>query len=205
MVIAVLDLALTRSKHADRVAEILARSLATQGAVDVVTATHGVGLGEQRRIAVAAGWSGLTGDAAEQAVDAAAAAAGDLLEPGSEGGDGSCWWDGGFRGPPPWRDALAGVAADQAAQRGGRAVCFPGSGELRGVVSVAHIRQVSAVDEVRVLAGGVAEGAALVETRDFVRPRYADGRLVLDTQLAAGGRLICFEIPNPTPCCADHG
>lgn len=205
MVIAVLDLGATRSPHADRVAAILATWLTAHGAADVVTATHPLALGDRRRVAVAAGWSGLTGAAVTEVLDATAGAAGEFLESHPADEVRSRWWDGHFSGPTPWRAPLEMVAADQAARRGGRAVRFPGSTDLRGVVPAARIRQTSAIEEVRVLAAGVADDAALVETRDFVRPRYTDGRLVLDVQPAAGDRLVCFEVPNPTPCCADHG
>jgi hypothetical protein len=41
-----------------------------------------------------------------------------------------------------------------------------------------------------------------VELRDHARPRSVDGESVLDAP--AGGTLVPFETPNPTPCCADH-
>ena len=50
-----------------------------------------------------------------------------------------------------------------------------------------------------------ADPAQLVDTRDFVRPHWIDGVLTLVTMPAAGDRLAPFEVPNPTPCCADHG
>jgi hypothetical protein len=46
--------------------------------------------------------------------------------------------------------------------------------------------------------------ATEILTRDFVRPQWLDGRLTLITTPAAGDRIAPFEVPNPTPCCADH-
>ncbi|MFE9727753.1 hypothetical protein ACFYQ5_30350 [Streptomyces sp. NPDC005794] len=41
-------------------------------------------------------------------------------------------------------------------------------------------------------------------TREFVRPQWRDGELVLAAMPAVGGTLVPFEVPDPTPCCADH-
>lgn len=41
-------------------------------------------------------------------------------------------------------------------------------------------------------------------TRDHVRPQWQDGELVLTLMPAVGGVLVPFEVPDPTPCCADH-
>jgi hypothetical protein len=57
-----------------------------------------------------------------------------------------------------------------------------------------------------VVVGGVeppGEGA-LLDTRDHVRPEWRDGELVLAVTPVRDGRYAPFEVPNPTPCCADH-
>ncbi|GGN28539.1 hypothetical protein FHR83_007877 [Actinoplanes campanulatus] len=99
---------------------------------------------------------------------------------------------------------LATAAGEAAAGRDGRAVRFPGVERLTGELTVSEILQRSAISRVEVLGGGPADPATVVETGDFVRPRFRAGELVLITTPAAGGRLIPFETRNPTPCCADH-
>ena len=86
----------------------------------------------------------------------------------------------------------------------GRAVLFEGSSQLVGTLSVADIVALSAIDRVDVLGGGEAAPDTLVETGDFVRPQFTGDRLVLVTTPAAGGVLVPFERPDPTPCCAGH-
>jgi MFS family permease len=64
----------------------------------------------------------------------------------------------------------------------------------------------SAIERVRVLGAERPEPApeTLVETRGFVRPQWLDGRLTLVTTPVGGGLVAPFEVPKPTPCCADH-
>jgi hypothetical protein len=102
------------------------------------------------------------------------------------------------------RNALA-AATDRAAGVDGRAVRYPGMDLLTGTVPVADVLEHTAVEEVRVLAGGVLPPDALLDTRDFCRPAYQEGRLVLLVLPAGPGRVAPFEVPNPTPCCAAHG
>ncbi|GAB2609471.1 hypothetical protein GCM10027168_48070 [Streptomyces capparidis] len=108
-------------------------------------------------------------------------------------------------GPDPLARAAAGAAAAGAARHGGRAVLFPGAERLTGTVRVAEVLAQSAVEEVTVLGspGPPDEGTEVV-TRDHVRPVWHHGRLRLPLVPAAGGRLTPFEVPDPTPCCADH-
>jgi hypothetical protein len=47
-------------------------------------------------------------------------------------------------------------------------------------------------------------GPPPVHTQDHVRPEWREGQLVLALVPAAGNTLAPFEVPNPTPCCADH-
>ena len=105
-------------------------------------------------------------------------------------------------GPLPLQETAAAAAAAHLAGASGRAVHFPGVERLTGTVTVHDILRDTAITAVRVLAQGLAAPDSVVVTRDFVRPRWSAGRLVLDVQLAAGGNLVPFEVPNPTPCCA---
>jgi hypothetical protein len=97
---------------------------------------------------------------------------------------------------------LAAEAASSGAF--GRAVIFPGSSSLTGRLTVEEVLSLSAIDRVEVLGSGAAAGSDILDTRDFVRPQYRDGKLVLTTTPAAGGVLVPFETRDPTPCCADH-
>lgn len=97
------------------------------------------------------------------------------------------------------------IAAAHAGRRGGRAVIYPGAEALTGVLPLRDLLTLSAIERVRVL-GGDAEpiGSTLVDTRDFVRPEWMSGVLTLVLTPAPAGMLAPFEVPNPTPCCADH-
>ena len=81
---------------------------------------------------------------------------------------------------------------------------FPGGRSLTGTLPVATLLSASAIDEVVVLGGPRCSPETLIDTRDFVRPQYRDGRLVLMATPAPGGLIAPFEVPNPTPCCANH-
>ncbi|ADI05044.1 hypothetical protein SBI_01923 [Streptomyces bingchenggensis BCW-1] len=101
------------------------------------------------------------------------------------------------------------AAAEHARRSGGRAVVYPGAERLTGTVTVADLLVLTAIDEVTVVGAPMADGqgpdpAMPVLTRDHVRPEWRDGRLTLALAPAAGGALAPFEVPNPTPCCADH-
>ncbi|MEU0433402.1 hypothetical protein ABZ153_17540 [Streptomyces sp. NPDC006290] len=113
---------------------------------------------------------------------------------------------GGERhGPADLAAGAVHAAAEHTARTGGRAVLYPGADAVTGVLTVARLLEVSAVEQVAVL--GAPEGAdpeAKLVTRDHVRPEWRDGRLVLTAMPAAGGSLVPFEVPDPTPCCADH-
>ncbi|MEU8817787.1 hypothetical protein [Actinoplanes sp. NPDC048796] len=96
-------------------------------------------------------------------------------------------------------------AADAAVSgKFGRAVIFRGSAELTGTLTVAEVLKISAIERVEILGSGPADDADIVDTRDFVRPQFRSGDLVLTTTPAAGGVLVPFETREPTPCCADH-
>jgi hypothetical protein len=98
--------------------------------------------------------------------------------------------------------AVAAVAHRE--HRSGRAVRYPGQERLNGVLTAAEIVERSAIERVVAVLAPPVEAAAAVDTRGFVRPEWLDGLLTLRVATAPGGRLAPFEVPNPTPCCADH-
>lgn len=87
----------------------------------------------------------------------------------------------------------------------GRAVLYPGVAELTGTLTVGDVLARSAIDRVTVLGSPSRPnpGARLV-TWDHVRPQWQHGELVLTAMPAVDGTLAPFEVPSPTPCCADH-
>jgi hypothetical protein len=109
-----------------------------------------------------------------------------------------------FAGDPPADLGAESPEAVAEHARSGRAVLYPGVELLVGTLSVAQVRQLSAIARVEVLSGGEADPAALIDTDGFVRPQWRDGVLTLTTTPAAGGRLVPFETRHPTPCCAAH-
>ncbi|MDT4950201.1 MAG: hypothetical protein QOJ37_2796 [Pseudonocardiales bacterium] len=114
------------------------------------------------------------------------------------------WTDGGSCGSA---DLVGGAEQAVKAYRsghGGRAVCFAGSDAVPPEVTVAELLAGTAIDAVAVLSGGDIDPATVVLTRGHLRPTWTAGRLVLAVERAAGGRLVPFETPTPTPCCADH-
>ncbi len=102
----------------------------------------------------------------------------------------------------PERGAGAAAAASaHLCRTGGRLVHLPGLDRLRGTVTVADALRI--VDRVVLLGGQVPDPQTPLVTRDFVRPVLADGALVLTVDPAAGGAVVPFETPTPTPCCVD--
>ncbi|GAA3778410.1 hypothetical protein [Streptomyces chiangmaiensis] len=101
------------------------------------------------------------------------------------------------------------AATEHEHRTGGRAVVYSGVERLTGTVTVADVLALTAIDRITVVGAPPADGdgpdpATPVLTRDHVRPEWQDGRLTLALVPAAGGALAPFEVPNPTPCCADH-
>ena len=104
-------------------------------------------------------------------------------------------------------ETAALAAAEHTARRSGRAVLFPGSDQLTGTVTVADLLQLTAIDGVFVVgatSGETPDPVTPVHTQDHVRPEWHEGRLILAVVPAVGNTLAPFEVPNPTPCCADH-
>ncbi|MFE3826550.1 hypothetical protein [Streptomyces sp. NPDC059092] len=108
-------------------------------------------------------------------------------------------------GPAELSEGAAHAVAERTERGAGRAVLFPGADALTGTVGVGELLAASAVDEVALLGtAGPVDGARRIMTRDHLRPEWREGRLVLTVMEAAGGVLVPFEVPDPTPCCADH-
>jgi hypothetical protein len=101
-------------------------------------------------------------------------------------------------------EVAVAVAVDHTARASGRAVIYPGVESLTGTMSVGDILTRSGIERVVVLGGAAPGIDTLVDTRDFVRPQWKDGLLTLMATPAPGGHIAPFEVPNPTPCCADH-
>ncbi|MFF3558661.1 hypothetical protein ACFYXS_01240 [Streptomyces sp. NPDC002574] len=114
---------------------------------------------------------------------------------------------GRSHGPAPLAAAAAQAAEEAAARTGGRAVVYPGVELLTGTVTVADVLAHTPITGLPVLGSPADERpapAVEVLTRDHVRPEWRASRLVLPLVPAVDGRLAPFEVPNPTPCCADH-
>ncbi|MFE9609626.1 hypothetical protein [Streptomyces sp. NPDC006012] len=110
-------------------------------------------------------------------------------------------------GPAPAARTAQPGAAEHVRRSGGRAVLYPGADRLTGTVTLADLLATSAIERVVVVGSPFAaepDPRTPVVTQDHVRPEWRDGRLTLALVPAAGGTLAPFEVPNPTPCCADH-
>jgi hypothetical protein len=102
--------------------------------------------------------------------------------------------------------AARAAAAEARARTAGRAVLFPGVRDLADQVTVGELLAGTAIEEVTVLGSpGTPDAGQRLVTRGHIRPEWRGGRLVLAAMPAAGGVLAPFEVPDPTPCCADHG
>ncbi|MEV8545394.1 hypothetical protein [Streptomyces sp. NPDC051572] len=103
-------------------------------------------------------------------------------------------------------EAAALAAAEHAARRSGRAVLYAGVERLTGTVTVADLLESTAIDQLTVVGAPLTtpDPATPILTQDHVRPEWREGHLVLALVPAVGNTLAPFEVPNPTPCCADH-
>jgi hypothetical protein len=112
---------------------------------------------------------------------------------------------GARTGPAGLAETAAGAVGEHAARRSGRVVRYPGAEQLTGTLTVGELLAGSAIERIQVLAGaGAPSPDTQLNTQDHVRPEWRDGVMTLIAMPAAGGGLIPFEVPNPTPCCADH-
>jgi hypothetical protein len=108
-------------------------------------------------------------------------------------------------GPDEQTVAASKAAMTHQRRDSGRVILFPGCADMVGVVSASELLSRSAIDALNAIGAGPISDADLIDTRGFVRPHWNDGVLTLDLMPAVGGVLVPFEVPNPTPCCADHG
>ncbi|WP_236792871.1 hypothetical protein [Amycolatopsis sp. GM8] len=113
--------------------------------------------------------------------------------------------DTGRSGRPDLSAAAADAAVEHLSRRGGRAVVYPGSTQLTGTVRVGEMIARSAIARVHVVGGEPPAAGDLLETRDHVRPQWQAGELVLEIAPVHNGRFAPVELPDPTPCRADHG
>jgi len=103
-------------------------------------------------------------------------------------------------------EAAALAAAEHTARRSGRAVLYAGVERLTGTVTVADLLKSTAIDQLTVVGAPSAtpDPTTPVLTQNHVRPEWREGHLILALVPAVGNTLAPFEVPNPTPCCADH-
>jgi hypothetical protein len=106
--------------------------------------------------------------------------------------------------PPEYAEAAEQAAVAHGSRRSGRAVRYPGVDELVATLTVGELLARSAIEQVILLGGAPPAADTLVDTRDFVRPEWRDGRLTLVAAPAGPGRIAPFEVPDPAVCCADH-
>jgi hypothetical protein len=97
------------------------------------------------------------------------------------------------------------LATTEALSRtGGRSVRFPGWAGIVGSPTVADVIASSAIDQLELLGGGSVDGADVLHSRNFVRPLWKHGRLVLPVMPSGPAAVAPFEVPDPTPCCGEH-
>ncbi|MFF0622131.1 hypothetical protein [Streptomyces sp. NPDC004296] len=127
---------------------------------------------------------------------ALAALAARLMEPGAAvaGPD-----DGPARGAQEYHPGALQARQALLTRQSGRAVRFPGQESLRGRLTIARALATGAVDRVDAL-GAEVDPDTVVDTRDFVRPVFHDGVLVLEVTPAAGGTVIPLELRDQHIC-----
>lgn len=103
------------------------------------------------------------------------------------------------RRPTPADGAALAAARAHATGVGGRAVVFPGSDRLRGLLPVADVLAHSAIGRVTVV-GEEPEPAdhTLVDIGEVIRPQWMDGVLTLIATPTVEGRLTPVEVPADT-------
>ncbi|QUQ67645.1 hypothetical protein JJ691_53800 [Kutzneria sp. CA-103260] len=84
-------------------------------------------------------------------------------------------------------------------REGGRAFRFPGQDALRGSLPVRELLALSAIDRV-VGVGCTVANDTVVDTRDYVRPVYADGLLTLHVTPAAADSVVPLEVEGGHVC-----
>ncbi len=196
--VAGIDLLTRSEREADHLALGISADLIAHGATEVTIATHWAQVGLLRHVALSVQLS----DTAAVECGAVQAVLADVAT--RHDGPFGLLLSHYYRGEPELTQVLTRTAEAHTARTSGRVVVFPGSVGLVGTLSVGHVITASAIDRVQILTGHEAEHTTALATRDFLRPRWDAGYLVLHVQPAAGATLVPFETPTPTPCCADH-
>jgi len=192
--VAGLDVLSHSLRDADSVAHAVVHRLHDLGALDALVATHVVATGHEPHHV-------LTVSATQVAMHELQ----DVLHEVGAGFDvASILVGSDYAGPPELRAGLEAAITSHVDQTGGRVVVFPGDHLLVGTVDTHQVTSQSDVDRVVLVTGGEVADARPLVTRNFLRPLWHDGDLVLHVQEAIGGTLVPFETPSPTPCCADH-
>lgn len=108
-------------------------------------------------------------------------------------------------GRPELSATAADAAVEHVSRKGGRAIVYPGSSELKGTVTIGGLLARTAIARLLVVGGSDEPAEAdLIDTRDHVRPEWRESVLTLAVTPVRPGVCAPFEVPNPTPCCADH-
>ncbi|MFE3651407.1 hypothetical protein ACFXO2_26950, partial [Streptomyces sp. NPDC059152] len=119
-----------------------------------------------------------------------------LIHPGAAGGGPH---DGPARGAQEYHPGALQARQALLTRQAGRAVRFPGQESLRGRLTIARALATGAVDRIDAL-GAEVDPDTVVDTRDFVRPVFHDGVLVLEVTPAAGGTVIPLELRDQHIC-----
>jgi hypothetical protein len=191
-----LDLLTARERHADELAFACAAALQDRGGHQITVTTHHAALGEHRHVGLVVEVTGSSEEVVAETLSEVVAASGEA-EHGLLVGRIYC-------GTIELRPVIEAMLGTHRWRTSGRVVVFPGSATVTGTTTVAQLLASTAIDRIQVLGHVQADPGTPLTTRDFVRPRWSDGDLVLHVQPAIGDTLVPFETPNPTPCCADH-
>jgi hypothetical protein len=106
--------------------------------------------------------------------------------------------------PVEFREAALWASEQHRLRLSGRAFWYPGRDLMTGDLKVAEMLALSGIEAIKVLGGEPPQPDTVVETRDFVRPQWMDGKLTLVAAPAGQGRIAPFEVANPMDCCQDH-
>ncbi len=195
--IAGLDAMTVSERSAEHLLTQVVAAVESLGARQITAATHRVQVFETAHVAMSIGLCSTVSDAQMSAVLADAVAA-------QDGIGGAIWIGLSGNGLPALQAGAQQAAKAHSDRSSGRVVRFPGGGALIGSVTFEQLMATS-IDLIQGLGGDQPDLDAVLVTRDFLRPRWQAGQLVLHVQPAAGGTWVPFETPNPTPCCAAHG
>ena len=191
-----LDVLTARERHADELAFACAAALQNRGGHGVTVTTHQAALNEYRHVGLVVEVIGLGEEVVAEALSEVVEASGEAHH-GLLVGQTYC-------GTIELRAVIKTMVDTHRYRTSGRVVVFPGSTTITGATTAAQLLASTTIDRIQVLGHVQADPSTPLLTRDFVRPRWSEGDLVLHVQPAIGGTLVPFETPNPTPCCADH-